>query len=98
MFYGFDYIEYLSMQLPSTVYQNTLKYVNKTAEGYTVPYFKVSEIKDITIVEETKDFGDNIQSQLTMTVNDGSLVNIYFTVLYDDSGANLKFLDVEIIG
>ena len=94
MFYGFDYIEYLDMQLPSTVYQNFLN-LSEKGEIYTVPYIIPDSIKDITIIEETKDFGNDLQSQLTMNLDDD--INVYFTVLYDESGAHFKFLDLEII-
>ena len=98
MFYGFDYLENPSLQLPSTVYQNFLNCSGKEGELYYVPIFEINLIKDITIIEETKDFGDGLQSQLTMTVDDGDVVKVYFTVLYDDTGSHFKFLDFEPIG
>ena len=96
MFYGFEYIEYLDMQLPSTVYQNLLKYTTKQDGIYWIPAFNIDLIKDITIKEETKDFGNDLQSQLTMIVDEnGEITKVYFTVLHDDTGKHFKFLDFD---
>ena len=100
MFYGFEYLEEPSLQLPSTVYQNLLKYSVKKDGVYFVPFFLLESVKDITIVKEIKDFGDGIQSQLTMTVveavEDGeNITNVYFTVLSDEKGKHFKFLDFD---